>query len=1068
MATQNPIESEGTYPLPEAQVDRFMLKVLIGYPRARRGADDRPAPARGAARSCGEALIARRASRRCRRRSFDVYVDPALVSYAVALATATREPAAHGLADLGDYIAFGASPRGPISLVQAARALALVRGRDYVLAEDIQRARQGRAAPPARPHVPGARRGGERRRDPRSRARGRARPADRPRPDAPPREPPRAAADRRRPARARADAGALLRALDVDDRPAGRGAARRRLPLRAASARAPSSRRCGRTCPGDDVRQIDWNVTARTGEPHVRVHLAERVLVTWLVLDTSPSMQFGTAERRKADVAEGVAIAVGHVATRRGNRLGVVTFGDAEPRALPPRAGARRAARAARARCARSPRRRRAVGATSLGEALAAHGRARAPARARRRRLRLPRPARLAPPLLELAAAARRGRGRDPRPARAGAARTPASSGSSTRRPGRQLRVDTRSTEAARALRRRRRRGAARRRARRSRARASATSCSPPTATGCATLAVFLRQGSAAVSFESPLALLALRRSCRVLRRRRTSASTSAAARRPRRFGNPALLPNLVDRVAGLAPPPAARAPAPRARGDGRRRRPAARERERARARRRPSSSRSTSRARWARTTSSRRASPPRAAAAHAFLDEVPDKYRVGARLLRGRARRRRAADPATATLVRQALARCAPARARRSATRSRSALDTRRSSSARATAPSARRRCSSSPTARATAAARRRRPPRSSAQRAARPGLHRSSLGTPDGVVEAHARRRLHRADPRAAEPAARCSRSRGRPAASSSPRATTSGCRRSTQQLGSRLGHTTEDRARSPTSSPAAPPLLLLVGGGALGALVPEGRREARCSSSLAVLVAAPLARASASAPAATNECRGLQVCVRVAGPWVVVPAAARHRAAGQFQLSCPSGYIVGGLDAELSDRAIDVSFPGEARQPRQPRRSTTSRARVFARALRGRGAARRELPAAHRLHARAAGGGGRAIADRRQPPSPPGAAHGAPRHARALTSGHDARRHSARAARGERLVAGSHASASTPAAADAGARSRRRPRARHRGEARSRSSCAARRAAAGRPRGRPGRRSLREAAR
>ena len=91
--------------------------------------------------------------------------------------------------------------------------------------------------------------------------------------------------------------------------------------------------------PGDDVRLIDWNVTARTQEPHVRVHLAERVLVTWLVLDASPSMQFGTADRRKADVAEGVAIAVGHVATRRGNRLGVVTFGGRTPRQLPPRQG---------------------------------------------------------------------------------------------------------------------------------------------------------------------------------------------------------------------------------------------------------------------------------------------------------------------------------------------------------------------------------------------------------------------------------------------------------------------------------------------------------------------------------------------------------------------------------------------------------------------------------------------------------------------------------------------------------------------------------------------------------
>ena len=91
--------------------------------------------------------------------------------------------------------------------------------------------------------------------------------------------------------------------------------------------------------PGDDVRLIEWNVTARTGEPHVRVQLAERVLVTWLVLDTSPSMQFGTGERRKADVAAGVALGLGHIATRRGNRLGIVTFGDASPSTIPPTQG---------------------------------------------------------------------------------------------------------------------------------------------------------------------------------------------------------------------------------------------------------------------------------------------------------------------------------------------------------------------------------------------------------------------------------------------------------------------------------------------------------------------------------------------------------------------------------------------------------------------------------------------------------------------------------------------------------------------------------------------------------
>jgi uncharacterized protein (DUF58 family) len=130
--------------------------------------------------------------------------------------------------------------------------------------------------------------------------------------------------------------------------------------------------------PGDDVRRIDWNVTARTNEPHVRVDLAERVLVTWLVLDTSASMEFGTADRRKADVAEGVAIAVGHLATRRGNRLGIVTFGDGEPEALPARQG-RMGLLGLLTALQREPE-RTSVGATSLSEGIrhaSAHARQR-------------------------------------------------------------------------------------------------------------------------------------------------------------------------------------------------------------------------------------------------------------------------------------------------------------------------------------------------------------------------------------------------------------------------------------------------------------------------------------------------------------------------------------------------------------------------------------------------------------------------------------------------------------------------------------------------------------------
>jgi MoxR-like ATPase len=135
MATQNPIESEGTYPLPEAQVDRFMLKVLIGYPEH----DEELTIVQRQLAAAPELrqTLSLDDLRALQRAVAQVYVDPGLISYAVTLAAATRDPAANGLPELKEYIAYGASPRGPISLVQAARALALIRGRDYVQVEDL-------------------------------------------------------------------------------------------------------------------------------------------------------------------------------------------------------------------------------------------------------------------------------------------------------------------------------------------------------------------------------------------------------------------------------------------------------------------------------------------------------------------------------------------------------------------------------------------------------------------------------------------------------------------------------------------------------------------------------------------------------------------------------------------------------------------------------------------------------------------------------------------------------------------------------------------------------------------
>jgi MoxR-like ATPase len=135
MATQNPIETEGTYPLPEAQVDRFMMKVIIGYPseeeefvivqRVTGGTMDA-----GAVTST-EDLAA------LQRRVRDVYVDPSLMQYVVRLAGATRDPAALGLEELAPHIMFGASPRAAIHHIEAARALAFLRSRMYVLPEDV-------------------------------------------------------------------------------------------------------------------------------------------------------------------------------------------------------------------------------------------------------------------------------------------------------------------------------------------------------------------------------------------------------------------------------------------------------------------------------------------------------------------------------------------------------------------------------------------------------------------------------------------------------------------------------------------------------------------------------------------------------------------------------------------------------------------------------------------------------------------------------------------------------------------------------------------------------------------
>ena len=324
MATQNPIESEGTYPLPEAQVDRFLMKILVDYPSDRRGGGRRrPQPPRPGGR---RERLSLDDLRRYAAAAGTVLVDRETIGYAVALADATRHPAGvRTRGDRPDDRVRRQPARADRARPGGARARAAARPRPR-RARRHPRSRRRRAAPPDRALLRRAQRGRDRRRAARARAdrgpgagrRGpdaRARRRSCGRGDPPLLEPPAA----------RQGPGPLpqplIDALDVaisrlvartlpgDRRAAGVGVGTELAQLRPYEV-------------GDDVRHIDPAATARTGQPHVRLHVPERALTTWIVLDVSPSMAFGTARRLKADVAEGVALVFGRLGVRRAGSVG--------------------------------------------------------------------------------------------------------------------------------------------------------------------------------------------------------------------------------------------------------------------------------------------------------------------------------------------------------------------------------------------------------------------------------------------------------------------------------------------------------------------------------------------------------------------------------------------------------------------------------------------------------------------------------------------------------------------------------------------------------------------------
>jgi MoxR-like ATPase len=136
LATQNPIESEGTCPLPEAQVDRFMFKVVVDYPSENEEVAVVYRTLEGMPQI--EQILSPERLVEAQHATQEVFVDRAVNEYAVALVAATRDPAKYGLDEISPYIEYGASPRGSINLIHGGRALALLRGRGFVLPEDVR------------------------------------------------------------------------------------------------------------------------------------------------------------------------------------------------------------------------------------------------------------------------------------------------------------------------------------------------------------------------------------------------------------------------------------------------------------------------------------------------------------------------------------------------------------------------------------------------------------------------------------------------------------------------------------------------------------------------------------------------------------------------------------------------------------------------------------------------------------------------------------------------------------------------------------------------------------------
>jgi MoxR-like ATPase len=356
LATQNPIEQEGTYPLPEAQVDRFMLKLKVTYP-------DRETEKEIMRRMAGKAPVAleRVATpaeiMAARAEIAGLYMDDKIIDYIVDLVHASREPAEHGMGALAPLIEYGASPRASIFLATAARAHAFIDGRGYVLPEDVKtigpdvlrhriittyeaEAEEVTSDDLVRAHLRGGG-GALSDADGSSTARRRVRAAG-------------GWLAGRRPSRRRA--ARTLRARRAGGVPREVLRQVRLIELRTRGwvntlfsgeyhsvfkGQGMEFAEVREYQHGDDIRAIDWNVTARMGHPYIKKHVEERELTVMLLVDLSGSEQFGTRGRLKAELAAELAAVLALSAIRNNDRVGLLIFTDHVEHVVPPKKGRR-------------------------------------------------------------------------------------------------------------------------------------------------------------------------------------------------------------------------------------------------------------------------------------------------------------------------------------------------------------------------------------------------------------------------------------------------------------------------------------------------------------------------------------------------------------------------------------------------------------------------------------------------------------------------------------------------------------------------------------------------------